>query len=229
MSVLKKYREASETFNDIFCKASALCDMAGIQPTIPRLVGRQQHRSNVLQTSPLDYYRINVFNPFIDYLLTELSDRFLTHQSNAFTLQCLVPKFCCTCSVADVKPAIAFYQDILEGSPSDVEAEFELWHTKCISGTISADNAFDAFECCPPTYPNIKFLLQILATLPVTTASAERSFSMLRRLKTWLRSSMCEDRLTGLALLTSATDIEVKPEDVIDRFLHRNSRRISQQ
>jgi len=38
-------------------------------------------------------------------------------------------------------------------------------------------------------------------------------------LKTWLQSSMCEDRLTGLALLTSATDIEVKPEEVVERFL----------
>jgi hypothetical protein len=227
VSVLKKYRETPETFNEIFSKASVLCDMAGTEVTIPRLAGRQQHRSNVAQTSPLDYYRINVFNPFTDYLLTELSDRFLSHQSNAFTLQCLVPKFCCKCTVSDVKPAITFYQDILEGSPSDVEAEFELWHSKCVNGTISADNAFDAFECCPQTYPNIKFLLQILTTLPVTTASAERSFSMLRRLKTWLRSSMCEDRLTGLALLTSATDIEVKPEEIIDRFLQRNSRRIS--
>jgi len=83
---------------------------------------------------------------------------------------------------------------------------------------------YTAFECCPQTYPNIKFLLPILTTFPVTTASAERSFSMLRRLKTWLRSSMCEDCLTGLALLTLATDIEVKPEEVVERFLKRSRR-----
>jgi hypothetical protein len=129
--------------------------------------------------------------------------------------------------LSDVQPAIIMYQDVLQGSISDVEAEFQLWQTKCASGTICADNAFDAFECCPSIYPNIKFLLQILSTLPVTTASAERSFSMLRRLKTWLRSSMCEERLTGLALLTSASDIEVKPKDVIDSFLSYGSRRIA--
>jgi len=168
--------------------------MIGTEMTMPRLAGRQQHRSNVAQTTPLEYCRNNVLNPFTDYLITELSDRFLSHQSNAFTLQCLVPKLCCYFTFSDVKPAIAFYQDILEGSPSDVEAEFELWHRKCVNGTISADNAFDAFECCSQTYPYIKFLLQILTTLPVTTASAERSFSMLRKLKTWLRSSMCEDQ-----------------------------------
>lgn len=118
------------------------------------------------------------------------------------------------------------YQDVLEDTTTDVEAEFALWRTKCISGVISADNALDALDCCPATYPNIKFLLQILTTLPVTTASAERTFSMLRRLKTWLRASMCDERLTGLALLTSS-DIEVKPEDVIEHFLHSGKRRIT--
>ena len=80
-SVLKKYRETPETFNDIFCKASVLSEMIGTEVTMPRLAGRQQHRSNVAQTTPLEYYRINVFNPFTDYLITELSDRFLSHQS----------------------------------------------------------------------------------------------------------------------------------------------------
>ena len=37
--------------------------------------------------------------------------------------------------------------------------------------------------------------------LPITTATTERSFSALRRLKTYLRSTMKEDRLSGLALM----------------------------
>jgi len=200
------------------------------------VTGRQRHRANIApevqqegenqQTPQEIYYRVNVFNPFVDYLLTELHDRFLCHKSNAFALQCLVPKFSQKSSLTDIQPAIRMYQNVLEGTPSDVEAEFALWRTKCISGTVCADNAFDALESCPSVYPNIKFLLQILTTLPVTTASAERTFSMLRRLKTWLRSSMCDERLTGLVLLTS-TDIEVKPEDVINSFLQLGKRRIA--
>jgi hypothetical protein len=31
--------------------------------------------------------------------------------------------------------------------------------------------------------------------------------------------TMCEDCLTDLALLSSVTDIEVKPEKVVERFL----------
>ena len=139
----------------------------------------------------------------------------------------MVPKLTQTPSLIDIQPAIELYQNVLSGTTFDVEAEFAIWRAKCISGSISADNAFDAFECCPSVHPNIKFLLQILTTLPITTTSAERTFSMLRRLKTWLRSSMNDERLTGLALLAVATDISVKPEAVVDNFLKQGKRRIN--
>jgi len=41
---------------------------------------------------------------------------------------------------------------------------------------------------------------------------------MIRRLKTWLKSTMAEDRLTGLALLASCTDKTVTPDAVLDIF-----------
>jgi len=60
-------------------------------------------------------------------------------------------------------------------------------------------------------YQNIKFLLTILATLPVTTVTTERSFSTLRRLKTYLRNNIGQDRLTGLALINiyRSDDIDI--------------------
>ncbi|KAG0430646.1 hypothetical protein HPB47_022499 [Ixodes persulcatus] len=53
-------------------------------------------------------------------------------------------------------------------------------------------------------FPNVHTLLKILATLPVTTATVERSFSTLRRLKTYLRNRTAEDRLNGLDLINRA-------------------------
>ncbi|XP_049271149.1 uncharacterized protein LOC125758225 [Rhipicephalus sanguineus] len=67
-------------------------------------------------------------------------------------------------------------------------------------------------------FPLIHTFLQILATLPVSVASAERSFSALRRLKTWMRSQMGEERLTGLALLHAHRDITIDTSKVIERF-----------
>ena len=52
-------------------------------------------------------------------------------------------------------------------------------------------------------------------TLPVTTSTTERSFLVLRRLKTYLRATMREDRLNGLALGHIYKDKDVDTLEVI--------------
>lgn len=69
----------------------------------------------------------------------------------------------------------------------------------------------------------------LLATIPATSCSAERSFSGLRRLKTYLRSTMGQERLSNLALLSIERKFsnEVLKSDmnaIIDTFGHRKSR-----
>lgn len=67
-------------------------------------------------------------------------------------------------------------------------------------------------------FPNISFLLKILATLPVSTATPVRSFSTLKRLKNFLQNSSGQERLTGLALLSVHGEIKINTDDVINRF-----------
>ena len=74
--------------------------------------------------------------------------------------------------------------------------------------------------------PNVTLLLRLFAVLPVTTATAERTFSGLRRLKTYLRSTMGSERLSGLALLTVHRTIPLDIEDILNRFRDMKSRRI---
>ncbi|KAF0747861.1 zinc finger MYM-type protein 1-like [Aphis craccivora] len=47
-------------------------------------------------------------------------------------------------------------------------------------------------------YPAVLNILTIFLSLPPTTCTIERSFSTLRRVKTWLRSTISEERLSGL-------------------------------
>ena len=47
----------------------------------------------------------------------------------------------------------------------------------------------------------VHILLQLFLTVPVTTATAERTFSALQRLKTFMRTTMAQDRLNHLLLL----------------------------
>ena len=70
---------------------------------------------------------------------------------------------------------------------------------------------------------NISFLY-IFATLPVTTATGERSFSAQKLMKTYLRTSMQENRLNALALLYINNDIKCDYCQVIDQFAKGNSR-----
>ncbi|GMJ12180.1 hypothetical protein HRI_004887200 [Hibiscus trionum] len=60
-------------------------------------------------------------------------------------------------------------------------------------------------------------------------ATTERSFSKLKLLKSYLRSSMSQERLNGLALVAIENDIldEVLYEDLIDEFASKNARRTS--
>ena len=55
-------------------------------------------------------------------------------------------------------------------------------------------------EVSEDDYPNINTILTIVDTLPVTSCSCERSCSTLRKLKTFNRTTMLEERLNGLAL-----------------------------
>ena len=72
-------------------------------------------------------------------------------------------------------------------------------------------------------FQNIKVVLRIIGTLPVT-CECERSFSALRRLKTYTRSTMVAERLNGLALLHVHKDIIVNIGKVIDLYAMKNRR-----
>ncbi len=47
-------------------------------------------------------------------------------------------------------------------------------------------------------FDQVEVLVRILLVVPVSSCEAERSFSALRRLKTWLRATMGQDRLNSL-------------------------------
>ena len=48
--------------------------------------------------------------------------------------------------------------------------------------------------------PELATACVLFATIPVTVASAKRSFSKLKLIKTYIRSSISQDRLDGLGL-----------------------------
>ncbi|PWA78174.1 zinc finger MYM-type protein 1 [Artemisia annua] len=77
-------------------------------------------------------------------------------------------------------------------------------------------------------YPNAIIAYKVLLTIPVTVAFAERSFSKLKLLKSYLRSTMSQERLNGIALIAIENDTleSVTYDDLINNFASKNARRI---
>lgn len=68
-----------------------------------------------------------------------------------------------------------------------------MWKIKLDRMNVKPKTGLDAIkECSEILYPNIFNLLKIFCTLPVSTATPERMFSCLKRLKSYLRNTMKE-------------------------------------
>ncbi|XP_026398695.1 zinc finger MYM-type protein 1-like [Papaver somniferum] len=77
-------------------------------------------------------------------------------------------------------------------------------------------------------YPNAWIAYRILLTIPVTVASAERSFSNLKLIFSYLRSTTSQERLVGLSMLAIENDMamQVDFKIVLSDFASRNVRRV---
>ena len=69
-------------------------------------------------------------------------------------------------------------------------------------------------------YPNLHKIIQIAATVPVTTASCERCHSKVKIISSYLRATMSEERLDNLVLISSERDIssDIELPVLVDQF-----------
>jgi hypothetical protein len=77
-------------------------------------------------------------------------------------------------------------------------------------------------------FPNASIAYRILLTIPVTVASAERSFSKLKLLKSYMRTTMTQQRLNDLATISLESEVleKIDYEDIIEDFISKNPKRM---
>ena len=80
-------------------------------------------------------------------------------------------------------------------------------------------------------FPEVSKLAQLIITIPASSSSAERSFSTLKRIKTYLRNTQEQQRVSSLSLLSIEkqllADLRRQPnfnDDVIDIFSRKHRR-----
>lgn len=171
----------------------------------------------------------------IDHLLNKMSSRFDSQQQAALLGFNILPSVAVTLTIENcINKANALAEVYIADLPSLnlLNSEIECWHLKWMNhlkehGPSSLPtNPLSALRHATSMYPNIRVLLRVLCTIPVTSCTAERSFSGLKRTKTLTRSSMMTQRLSGLSLLTIHHDIPVDISMAIDEFSRCHPRRI---
>ncbi|XP_050876930.1 uncharacterized protein LOC127080662 [Lathyrus oleraceus] len=238
ISYFEGYRETG--FYKVLINAKEIAVELNIAPIFPqrRIIKRKRQFDENLnipsvELSEEESFMVNYFFYFVDQAVVSLNKRFEQHQEyesifgflfTSHKLQSLddaTLKSCCT----------NFEQALNHNEQSDIDgneffAELKLLREMLPEETIRPTDILlflKGLDC----FPNTVIAYRILLTIPVTVASAERSFSKLKLLKTYLRSTMSQERLNGLALIAIENDIleTLKYEDLVDDFASKNVRR----
>uniref|UniRef100_A0A915J7Q5 Uncharacterized protein n=1 Tax=Romanomermis culicivorax TaxID=13658 RepID=A0A915J7Q5_ROMCU len=64
-----------------FLVGQGLAEIAGSQISLPRLPSRQRARDGLEETTPATFYKSKVFEPFLDEIDENLTERFGSHQA----------------------------------------------------------------------------------------------------------------------------------------------------
>ena len=178
-----------------------------------------------------DRLRSGVFFAVIDRLAVGLEERKGAYK-NVFTvfrvlfdLQDLTAE---TIAVEAIK--------LHETHPEDISKDVieELLHSRGFAH-IEEDKSLDTTNLCKwirdndlaEVFPNVEIAARIYQSMAVSNCSSERSFSCLKRIKTYPRSSMEEPRLNDLAILGIEPEMveSISFDDVIEDFCDRKARR----
>ncbi|XP_047122948.1 uncharacterized protein LOC124806252 [Hydra vulgaris] len=243
IKILNKRRQNEENFNSIFMTASKLLEDLGLKIKILRITGKQTNRANLNTKDPLTYYRVNVYLPLLDSIVLDLQFRFSDETLNSFELNVAIPRNLLNKTKTELTAFITNILSFMKGLPNintidenvqlmKVSSEFEFlelkWKDAIKKQQDLLECALEAYkQCNGNVFPLIKCILQLLCTLPVSVASGERSFSVLKRLKTWLRFNIGQERLNGLAMIHIHRDCIINVEEIIDSFASSKTRKLN--
>ncbi|KAL0189891.1 hypothetical protein M9458_016990, partial [Cirrhinus mrigala] len=195
-----------------------------------KLMPDERRSEDETECSAEQAFRNNVFFVAIDSIISDLSARF---QTTATLCESFAPLLRLgNMSEEQIK---ATCRALTRTYPKDLTVEFE--NEMLLLKTVY--NATFAHNLSPLQLLNAIYKLQlqsifgetcialrIFCTLPVTVAGGERAFSKMKLVKNYLRSTMSQDRLNSLALLSIESQLARKLDfkDLIKDFATKKTR-----
>ena len=227
---LEKIREEIEEKHRAWhATAIKMAEKIGSEIKLPRVCARQRNRNNTSAATPEEYFRIALSIPFLDHIIAELTNRFEEGQQHVPNGSMAIPNLMLTNAgwSEEFQNFTDFYNDDLP-SEHTLTAEVRLWKEWWCKKETIPDTAQETLKAMDRSlFPNIFSMMKILCTLPVTSCECERSVSALRRLKNYMRTTMKQERLNGLALLHVHYELDVNVEKVLDIFARKHPRRLT--
>jgi len=163
-------------------------------------------------------YKINIYYIVLDIVIKEIQDRFKENDLNI--LQAMKDV------IISEKPennSIKFVCETYNLDFNEVTIELAMFNrmfkTKYDEFNINNKIAYLLCGDIQIGFKNYTKIIKIFLTIPTNTSSCERTFSCLKRLKSYLRTSMGQERLSGLALLQIQREVPIDFDKVIDEFV----------
>ena len=177
-------------------------------------------------------FKSNFFYPLVDQAIMSIKERFnlLREVSSAFSFLYTRDNFCLCNKKMLFLLAVEFQKKFGDIDSDEMSAELQRF-VLILLKKRNLNTAQDFLNYLLKThlfelYPNVYIALRILLTCPVTVASAERSFSKLKLIKTFNRTSMTDSRLSSLAMLSIENDCarSLDYDNVITAFANKKVR-----
>ena len=145
--------------------------------------------------------------PLLDHLTIEIERRFDHGSVSVYCGLVIIPSKMVSLVYKNVtrREKFSLSADLFKDDfpcPKALKAELDSWETYWLeSKDCLPDNVSSTLKRIPFNgFNNIKVSLRILGTSPETTCTCEWSFSTTRRVKTYARSTMVLERLSGIAI-----------------------------
>ena len=222
-------KDIDHTFPQWYEEITQLSQKLDVPESVPRKVGRQTHRNNIPSTSPQDHYTKTIAIPLLDSLITQLDERFSTEGKNAYSLLCLVPSIIASEGLIlteKIDDPLYWERDL--PFPQSLGNELRRWQKLWQRQKDNIpDNLLSSLSSCDKdTFPNIYQLLLTACTLPITSAEAERSFSLMRKIRHYNRSTMSEERMASLGVLAMHYGERIAVDEICNAFIQAHPRRL---
>ncbi len=171
-----------------------------------------------------EQYRTTIYYPLIDSVLIELNHRFSSETIEILvSVSSLCPNNENFLNFEKLKP-FALHLDIdVALLQNELNVLRPMMKKKELSNIIELYWELMAYR---DAFPNVALLVQSALTIPITSVTCERSFSKMKTIKTTLRNTMSDSRLSDLCVLSVERDFPIDFDDVVEVFAanHKNAR-----